>query len=558
MPAFSLSKPLDQVRPRYDVIVVGSGYGGGVAASRLARAGRSVCVLERGREVRTGEFGSGLAAAWRDIQLTGRLIRFDSPLSLFDVRMGPDLHVVTANGLGGGSLVNAAIALRADMEVFARRGWPRTLGSDGHLAEGYARAERMLGVSVCPEAAGLPKFAMLARAAAVVGATAEPAPAAISWSAGSNAANVLQYACRRCGDCWSGCNVGAKNTLPLTYLADAAAAGAELFTLASVRRIAKAEGGGWRVHVVDTVAGGDGRVERWLTADTVVLAAGTLGSAEILLRSREAGLPLSDQLGQGMSGNGDEMFIGVDMPEVVNGISVGFPPRAVTAPVGPGTAGMIRYRDAEWDGRQILIQDGSMLPLMARMTPLKSLMNLEPRRALRMLFDGPYAGARARTGIFYTVSDDDAGGRMRLARDRVVVDWPFAADQACFRRSEAVTRRMVEGLGGRLLPNPLSERLLGGRKVTVHPLGGCAMGEDAATGVVDAECRVFDPSRGSDAVHDGLLVCDGSVMRGALGVNPLLTIAAFAERAMMLLAARQGWRFETAPNPAAAPRDAMM
>ncbi len=584
MPA--LSRPLSHVSPRYDVIVVGSGYGGGVAAARLAAAGRKVCVLERGRELRPGDFGDGsLTRLLPEVRMTGRKLRLGAPTALYDFRAGRDLHVVVANGLGGGSLINGAAALRPDMGVFARQGWPEPVAGDRHLAAAFERAERMLGVAPCPDVAHLGKLSALKRGADLLGGTFEPMPTTIRYEPGANAAGVLQYGCRQCGACWSGCNVGAKTTVGVSYLAEAVRHGAEIFTLASVHHVAR-HGAGWAVHVGDTEPKANGPLRRMLFAHAVVLAAGTLGTTEILLRSRARGLAVSDRLGQGFSANGDEMFIGIDMPELVNGVGLGFPPRAAgVAPVGPATAGMIRVRDEGWGSREVLIQDGTMLPMMARLAPLKSLLRMQPRRALAMLFEGMYAGHRARTAMLYAVSDDDAAGSMRLERDRLIVDWPDVAKQAFYARSEALVRRMVEGQGGTLLPNPLSERMFGSRKVTVHPLGGCGVGTDAATGVVDHAGRVFDSSSGSSsgssghgaatgagsgaastsapsgpAVHEGLLVCDGSVMRGALGVNPLLTITALAERAMALLAEREGWRPAQAPAPApAAPaRDALM
>ena len=130
---------------------------------------------------------------------------------------------------------------------------------------------------------------------------------------------------------------------------------------------------------------------------------------------------------------------------------------------------------------------------------------------------------------------------MSLVNDRLVIAWPGAQKQACFERTEKVMTRLVESLGGEYMRNPLSERFLGGRKITAHPLGGCAMGRDISAGVVDDQCRVFDPSRGDGSgVHEGLYVCDGSVVPTSLGVNPMLTIAAVAERAMSLLLRADG------------------
>jgi cholesterol oxidase len=200
---------------------------------------------------------------------------------------------------------------------------------------------------------------------------------------------------------------------------------------------------------------------------------------------------------------------------------------------------MIRYVDREWGGRTIVIQDGTMLPVMAKLGPLKALTELRLTRWAKQLIDGPYAGIRAHTQVYYVMAEDDAAGEMSLVNDRLVVSWPDAQKQACFERTEKVMLRVVEALGGEYMQNPLSERFLGGRKITAHPLGGCPMGRNVSTGVVDDQCRVFDPSHGDGhGVYEGLYVCDGSVVPTSLGVNPLLTIAALAERAMSLLGTR--------------------
>lgn len=536
-----LAKPLEDIRPRYDVVIVGSGYGGGVAASRLARAGRSVCLLERGREFLAGQFGNGLRHTFKELQLTGRRLRRGSRAGLLDLRIGDEMSVLAGCGLGGGSLINAAVALRADPDVFQRSAWPEAISQDGLLASGYQRAEEMLGVGIYPDVEDNLKYRALKRAGEVLGADVEPLPTAITYKARTNHANVAQPGCELCGDCWSGCNVGAKNTIPVTYLADAARFGAEIFTLAQVRYISKSDGL-WKLHFEDTVPRSGSRAcrEHSVLADTIVLAAGVLGSTEILLRSREQGLPLSDRLGKSVSGNGDEMVVGRSLDTKVNAVSVGYPPRAADiAPVGPHCVGMIRYVDKEWGGRTIVIQDGTMLPIMATLGPLKALTELRLMRWAKQLVDGPYAGIRARTQVYYVVTHDDAAGEMSLVNDRLVFAWPGARKQACFERSEKVMGRVVEALGGEYMQNPLSERFLGGRKITAHPLGGCPMGHDITTGVVNDQCRVFDPSsEDARGVYSGLYVCDGSVVPTSLGVNPMLTIAALAERAMSLLEKR--------------------
>src|SRR5688572_8450345 len=156
-----LSSPPDAIKPAYDVVVIGSGYGGGVSASRLSRAGQSVCVIEKGKEFPTGAFPSRLPELRRELQLNGSKLRSGSRTGLFDFRMGADIHVLVGCGLGGGSLINAAVALKPDARVFADGAWPEEVGSDGLLDLGFDRAAAMLRPSRYAKASELTKYRAL-------------------------------------------------------------------------------------------------------------------------------------------------------------------------------------------------------------------------------------------------------------------------------------------------------------------------------------------------------------------------------------------------------------
>src|SRR5262249_29772793 len=155
----------------------------------------------------------------------------------------------------------------------------------------------------------------------------------ISHGPGPNVSGVMQYACRHCGDCWSGCNVGAKNTVGITYIADAVDHGAAVLCESRAKSISKT-GSGWEIMVQDL---SKTRADRRIEAPILVLAAGTMGTNELLLRAQQSGLKLSDKLGQNFSANGDDMFFADKHSEPVNAIATGFPPQAPrgTAAVGP-------------------------------------------------------------------------------------------------------------------------------------------------------------------------------------------------------------------------------
>jgi cholesterol oxidase len=563
-----LARSLDRLKPHYDAVVVGSGYGGGVAASRLARAGKRVAVLERGREFLTGEFPARFPELRNELQVTGRRVRMGGPTGLYDVRLGEDMHVLVGCGLGGGSLINAGVALRPDARVFADQVWPNEVAGDGLLDEGYARASRWVRPARDPLAAERAKYGALARSGETLGrGRMVAAPVAVSFDETVNPAGIVQPACSRCGDCCGGCNAGAKNTVALTYLPDAARRGAEIFTQAEVRRVSRSADGCWQVHLerLDARAAGRSGAEVCLRADMVVLAAGTLGSTEILLRSREGGLALSDRLGQRFSANGDIIAFGYGGRARINAIGVGHPSRVDGIDVGACVSGQIEIVDDEDLAHSLTIQEGVLPSALAPLLPVLFLPNGRLLGALQSLVSGVYKGPFANLQTFFAVSHDSASGRLALEEDRLALAWPGVQDEPVYKRLDEALAALVKAAGGSYVKNPLAGTMMGRQPATAHPLGGCGMGRDRGEGVVNHKCQVFDDRTGAGSadVHRGLYVMDGSIMPRSLGVNPLLTITALAERAMLHMARDLGLAFDdapvhgTAPVPVTAPGAAM-
>jgi cholesterol oxidase len=368
----ALARPLDRLRPHYDVVVVGSGYGAGVAASRLARAGKRVAVLERGREFATGEFPQKFPELRQQMQVTGKRLRMGPPTGLYDVRLGEDMHILVGCGLGGGSLINAGVALRPDPRVFRSEAWPPELVDDAYLTEGYARATRWIRPARDPRAAERTKFKALAAASEALGTPPVAAPVAVTFAETVNPAGIRQPACIGCGDCCGGCNFGAKNTVALTYLPDAVNHSAEVFTHASVRYVMPMREGGWRVHLERNDSH---PCEMSVTADVVMLGAGTLGSTEILLRSRERGLALSDRLGHGFSANGDIIAFGYGANIPVNAIGIGHPAKVEGVDVGATVSGQIEIVDQVDLERSLTIQEGVLPSALAPLLPALFLPN---------------------------------------------------------------------------------------------------------------------------------------------------------------------------------------
>ena len=547
-----LARPLDRLQRHYDVVVVGSGYGAGVAASRLARAGKSVAILERGREFLTGEFPSRFPDLRQQMQVTGKRVRIGSPTGLYDVRLGDDMNILVGCGLGGGSLINAGVTLRPDPRVFRDEAWPAEIARDGLIAEGYARATRWIRPARDPDAAQRTKFKALASAATALGEEPIAAPVAVTFKETINPAGIRQPACTACGDCCAGCNVGAKNTVALTYLPDAVHHGAQVFTHAKVRHVSQEANGRWRVHFErqDGRQAGNAGGAMSVGADIVVLAAGTLGSTEVLLRSRAQGLALSDRLGHRFSANGDIIAFGYGGKGPVNGIGVGHPSRVDGLDVGEAVSGQIEIVDEDDLARSLTIQEGVLPSALAPILPLLFLPNGRLLGALQSLVSGVYKGPFSGLQTFFAVSHDSAAGRLGLEDDRISLQWPNARNEPVYQRVDAALEALVKRAGGRYVKNPLAGTIMGHQPSTAHPLGGCSMGREREDGVVNHKGQVFDnnPRTGSADVHEGLYVIDGSVLPRSLGVNPLLTITALAERALIHLARDCGLTFDDAPH----------
>jgi cholesterol oxidase len=558
-----LSRPLGEVRDRYDVVVIGSGYGGGIAASRLSRAGQRVCVLERGREIHPGQYPNTLLQAADEMQAhTAEGGHLGRSTAMFDVHVGNDISVVVGCGLGGTSLINANVALRAEPWVFRKRGqWPRELRDNGRqvLDPYYDLAETMLGTNIYPDDwPKLAKVEALERSAQRLGAPARIAPVNVTFTTGPNAAGVLQRACTLCGDCVSGCNYGAKNTVLMNYLPDAHRHGAHIFTETEVRFVRPREDGGWLVafDILGSGREGFGAPTSFVTADIVMLAAGSLGSTEILLRSRAAGLTTSDRLGRGFSGNGDFLAFAYDGDRPVRAVGLGS--HIPGKPVGPCITGMIDL--SEVPGRKKkgpIIQDGVIPGALSLLLPAAFRLASEvigdrtkvrekvadAVRAAASLRHGSQTGPMDRTLTYLVIGVDDEQGRVLLQDDEVSIAWPGVADRPVFRQDSEELSEAAGALGATYIANPLWRLPFHRSLLTVHPLGGCGMADDARRGVVNHKCQVFARTSGS-VVHPGLYVVDGAMIPTPLGVNPLLTISALAERACDLLAGDRGWTID--------------
>ncbi len=563
-----LSSSIEDIQPHYTVVVIGSGYGGGIAASRLARAGQQVCVLERGREFQLGEYPNTELEALPEIQVRLPDQIIGSRTGLYDMHISPDMSVLVGCGLGGTSLINANVASRPERRVFDDPHWPQAFRADVDtvLQQCYARAEEMLGSNPYPaDVPATPKMKAHEKSNALLNGKFYRLPINVTFKDGVNKAGVQQYACNLCGDCMSGCNHGAKNTVLMNYLPDAKRYGADIFTQVEVRYLERQDNR-WLVHyqILDTGQEGFDAPTSVVSADVVVLAAGTLGTNEILLRSKAAGLPLSDQLGERFSSNGDVIGFAYNTNDEINMVGYGPHKPGEIDPVGPTiiTAIDLREQSSLEDG--MIIEEGSVCAPLAAFLPkglstaakiagkdtdsgLADLIQ-EKTRELDSFVRGAYYGAIKNTQVYLVMAHDDSGGRLWLANDQLQFTWPKVGEQPYVNVVQDKLLKATTPLGGTYVENPAWSKLQPQNMASAHPLGGCMMAEDAEHGVTNHKGQVFAGAAGTQ-VYEGLYVNDGAIVPRSLGTNPHITISAIAERNMLLLAQDRGWTIDYSFKP---------
>lgn len=554
-----LSSPHYMMQAHYPIVIIGSGYGGAIAASRLARAGQCVCLLEKGKEFKVGEYPNNELEMLDNLQISGLPGWCSSPTGLYHVYLDKEISAFVGCGLGGTSLVNANVSLRAEKRIFEDICWPQALRDDVStlLEEGYQYAEEMLKPTAYPkEFPLLAKMQALEKSAASMKEKFYRPPINVSFQEGVNHVGVTQHACKLCGDCVSGCNYAAKNTLMMNYLPDAKNHGAFIFTQITVQyleRIAHQ----WIIYYQDLEDEQTAKHNHFITADLVILGAGTLGSTEILLRSKAKGLSISEKTGQCFSGNGDVLAFGYNNSEPIHSIGFGSHSPEGRIPVGPCITGIIDIRNRSDLDEGIVIEEGSIpggiatfLPQIVALSaklrviaPNQANSKKYKQRELESLLHGPYSGAIDHTQIFLVMSHDNKEGRLLLENDQLRICWPKVGEQAIFSNINKILERATQPLGGQFIPNPVWSATNEHTLVTVHPLGGCVMGEDASKGVVNHKGQVFCNTSG-DVAYDSLYVCDGAIIPRSIGINPLLTISALAERAVGLLARDKNWTID--------------
>jgi cholesterol oxidase len=518
----------------YDVLVVGSGFGGSVSALRLTEKGYRVGVLEAGARFEDRDFAT---------------TSFDIDKYLFRPEVGcygiqridalKDCLILSGAGVGGGSLVYANTLYEPLPAFYRDPQWSAVTDWRSELEPFFDQAKRMLGVVENP--LRTPSDDVMEKVAEDMGVadTFHPTPVGVFFGGPDQAkgetvadpyfggAGPDRNACLGCGECMTGCRHNAKNTLVKNYLYLAEKLGARVHALTTVENVRPLEGGGYAVDVRYTKAKVRRKaVRRTLTAEQVVLSASALGTQKLLFKMRDRGhLPkLSARLGH-LSRTNSESILGAIAPDTTVDYSQGI---AITSSFHPDEDTHIEpVRYGKGSNAMSLLQtvltDGDG-PLPRWRTWLKEMWR-EKANVLD-LYDLRHWSERTVIALVMQTLDNSITTFSK--RGRFTRRWYLSSRQGhgapnptWIPVANQAVRTMAQILGGKpggSIGEPFN------RPLTAHFIGGCTIGESPETGVIDPYQRVFG--------HPGLHVVDGSAISANLGVNPSLTITAQAERAM--------------------------
>jgi len=511
----------------FDVLIIGSGFGGSVSALRLSEKGYRVGVLEAGRRFSDKDFPK---TSWR-------LSRF-----LFFPKLGltgiqrihalPNVLILAGAGVGGGSLVYANTLYRPTDKYFLDPQWSEIADWKSELSPWYDQAERMLGVQKNPYFTNSDKAMKEVADEMGVGQTFTMAPLGVHF--GTKPGELVsdpyfggvgpeRMSCLQCGSCMTGCRHNAKNTLPKNYLGLAEGAGAEVFPLTTAQSLEEIDGG-WKV-VASSSSSWFSR-KKIFTADQVIIAAGTYNTQKLLHKMKSSGkLPkISPKLGE-LSRTNSESLVGAIMPNTDIDFSHG---AAITSSF---------YPDENTHVEPVRYGKGSNLMGLLQ-TAMTDGFHVKERRKqwLKALIRKPGLIATIlnvkrwseRTVIALVMQDVDSAIKVRSKRG--IFGWRLTSENDSERpnatyipAANETARRIAQRYGG-IAGGHIGD--LVNAPFTAHFVGGCVIGKSSAEGVIDPYHRVWN--------YPTLHVIDGSTITANLGVNPSLTITAQAERAVSL------------------------
>ena len=522
------------MKANWDAIVIGSGFGGAVTACRLAESGRKVLVLERGRRWEVKDYPRNPHDAWIwDQHWPGKWNGW------IDLRVMEKIAVAQGAGVGGGSLIYANVSIEALPSTFAV-GWPAEITYQ-ELKPYYDKVGKMLNVQTVPDGQLTERYKLMREGAQKIGHGDRFRPLTLAVSFNSdwnyelpdkfderhsrhwiNDQGQEQGTCVHCGNCDIGCQVKAKNTLDLNYIPQAEKHGAEVRPLHLVYNISR-EDGHYLVHF-NRIENGR-LVPGQESTERVIVACGSLGSTELLLRARDQHhtLPeISPFLGHNWSSNGDFLTPAF------------YQDRHISPTQGPTITCAIDFLDGSADdGQQVFVEDGGF-PNLLRNYLQSYNKSWDPRyrmvaewlKSLMPPVDDPIDCMMP----WFGQSKDAADGRLYLGLGHMLMlQWDVERSKPAIDALVGMHKRLSIATGGKYhVPSTWADfKYL----ITPHPLGGCNMGTTRINGVVDHRGEVFG--------YPGLYVADGAIVPRAIGLNPSRTIAALAERIAKLIVEEQ-------------------
>jgi len=522
----------------FDVIVIGSGFGGAITGCRLAEAGFKVLILERGRRWDNKSYPRDPADAW--------IWDHDSPErenGWLDLRLFPNMAVAQGAAVGGGSLIYASISVEAPKSVF-EKGWPQEV-TYSELKPHYDTVKQFMNVQKMPDNQRNARTRLMKEAAEKTGYgdRFQMLDMAVSFNPDLiydpdnlpkigeekrfvNAQGIEQGTCIHLGNCDVGCDVYAKNTLDKNYIPWAEKHGAEVRPLHLVTNVEPRDGG-YRVSFDRIDSSTNTRIPGSETASIVIVAAGSLGSTELLLRCRDVNrsLPhISRFLGRNWSSNGDFLT-----PALYDNFRI-------SAAKGPTISSAINFQDGAIDGQHFWVEDGGFPNLVTNIVRKHRESSSKGARAKMLInqIDDLLLKVDLLSNVMPWFSNGvDAGnGVFSMKRPwwffgprRFHLSWDVTRSKPLFDSTINMHKQLSRATGG--LPLVPPTWTFGHNLVTPHPLGGCNMGKTAADGVVDHAGKVFG--------YENLYVADAAIIPTPLGVNPSRTIGAVAERIAKIL-----------------------
>ena len=524
----------------FDVVVIGSGFGGSVAALRLREKGYTVAVLEAGRRFEDRDFPK---TSWRL-----RKFLFAPALGLYGIQRIhalPDVLILCGAGVGGGSLVYANTLYQPGDKYFDDPQWKSITDWKSELTPFYELARRMLGVEINPYFSPSDQAMKDVADQMGVGHTFTLAPLGIHFGKGEGIESPDPYfggvgpartGCTNCGSCMTGCRHNAKNTLPKNYLGLAEKAGAEVFPLTTATKLEQRGDGSWKITTkkTDDVFGSRGKT---FIARDVVMAAGTYNTQKLMHTFKATTLPkISDFLGN-LSRTNSEALTGAIMPTTKIDFSRG---AAITSSFYPSPdthVEPVRYgKGSNSMGLlQTLLTDGWtskerrrhwVKQFVAQPSLFAKILNVHKwseRTVITLVMQNVDSSIKVfmKRGIF--------GNKLTSINDS---EHPNAT---YIPAANETIKKVAENYGG-IAAGTVGDLI--GAPFTAHFVGGCVIGTDENSGVIDPYHRVYN--------YPTLHVVDGSTITANLGVNPSLTITAQAERAFAM------WpnKGESDPRPA--------